>query len=249
LNTRRTRLSILAAIPVALATLGCDSTQPDQITSQAATLSVGARAIVDTYDCYEVWDVSQVPETNLGVLCGEDSQGKAERAVPWHYSLEVSLLRAGQTTPEVIGSSVVPGDTMNDFVSLTPYDTVVENAAAKPAEPPYEFRNGKRVSRGSEEYLTSLGVQANLGPPNILEQTLPEGAPTYGFDVNPGDTIIVQARKQPDAEGPPSVTFDPNPELRITGVLTVAGVQVQVSGEPTSQDANKAGISFSYTRQ
>lgn len=242
------RLAILAVIPVALATLGCDSTQPDQVSSSPATLSLAAFAKVDNNDCWEIWEDTNddgVPDQNDNfVLCAPvGDETKVTRSVPWRYSIVVSLLKAGETTAEVIGTSVGLGDGVPDFVSMTPYDqTPATVGASRPPEGVFYFVNPIRCSNGSEYWLTANGY--NLGVPNVLEQI-----PTYEFNMNPGDTVIVQARKQPQAEGPGYLPTDEDPELHISGTLTLGGVEVQLQGQSVSSNDDKSGVSFSYTRR
>jgi hypothetical protein len=246
LNTRTVRLSVLAALAAVLGTLGCDSTQPDQITSQPANLSVEAFALVDNNNCWEIWvdtDGNAEPDLNTGQYFCTPVVGetKVNRAVPWRYSMVVSVLRAGATVPEVIGSSVAPKDGIQDFVSMSPYDSTMGSVADLPPDGDVYYINGKQVSSGSAYYLNAVGY--NLGLPNVLQQT-----PTFDFSLNPGDTVIVQARKQPYADAPPYLNFDQDPDLTISGLLYVAGIKVPLSGSATSSGADKSGISFSFSR-
>jgi hypothetical protein len=245
---RFTRWAILAALPAALATLGCDSTQPDQVSASPATLLITAEAKVDNNNCWEVWEDTNddsVPDQNDNfVICSPvGSETKVTRSVPWRYSIQVSLLRSGETTAEILGTSAQPGGPIPLYASMTPYDqTPPAVGATRPPEPPYYFLNPVTASNGSEYWLTNNGY--NLGEPNVLEEV-----PTYNFNLNPGDTVIVEARKQPVNEGPAYLPTDEDAELHILGKLTLGGVEVQLQGQSLSTNEDKSGISFSYTRR
>jgi len=165
------------------------------------------------------------------------------RSVPWRYSIQVSLLKSGETTPEVIGTSVQPGGAIPEFASMTPYDdTPATVGATMDPQPPYYFVNPVTASNGSELWLTANGYA--LGEPNVLEEM-----PTYDFTMNSGDTVIVQARKQPVNEAPSYLPTDQDSELFIYGTLTLGGVEVQLQGQSVSSYNDKSGVSFSYTRR
>lgn len=246
---RLTRWAILAALPVALATLGCDSTQPDQVTAAPATLLITAKAKIDDNNCWEVWedtDNDNVADQNdNSVVCSPvTSETKVTRSVPWRYSIQVSLLKSGQTTAEIIGTSVEPGGPIPEFASMTPYDETPQTVGATRApDPPYYYLNPVTASNGSRYWLAANFYDLG-GEPNVLEQV-----PVYEFNMDPGDTVIVQARKQPVNEGPGYLPIDEDPELHIIGTLTLGGVEVQLQGQSVSTNDDKSGISFSYTRR
>jgi hypothetical protein len=167
----------------------------------------------------------------------------------------ISAIRAGTTTEEivtslsnVIGSSVQPGDGIDDFVSLTEYDptvqppTVFKSPEFRSGYGIVSFLNGKELSRASALYLTPIGIE--LGEVNILTLT-----PSFDFTVNSGDTIIVRARKQLVADAIPYLPVAPPPDLRLTGLLSVGGALVSPSGNSESTSDDGAGISFSFTVQ
>ena len=254
-NSWPTRLVVMAI--ALLVVTGCNTTQPPSVGPRIASVTVDATAKGDLFDCYDIWqDTSQPPDGVADIdtgykLCQPAPAPPASRGVPWHYSMSISIIPAGTTTEQivrsvngVIGSSIRANDTVEDFVSLTNYDPTVEGAADKAHDPEtgFYYQNGKRVSVGSPVYLTALGIPIT-GVPNILTVT-----PSFDFTVNRGDTIVVRAAKQSTAQSPPFIIY-PQPNLVIAATLNVGGTAVTPSGSATSTDADKAGISFSYTVQ
>ena len=99
------------------------------------------------------------------------------------------------------------------------------------------------MSTGSPLYLANYGIDP--GVPNILNVT-----PTFDFNLESGDTVIVRARKATSAQAPPG--NPPYPNLKISATLDVAGVQVTPKSTPpgsppTSTADESSGITFSYT--
>jgi hypothetical protein len=247
---RRLTPAIFAIAAIILATAGCDSEQPATSPSTTATLSIKASADVDKNFCWDVWSDldgnGDCEFDNQQKYCETaDGGSKNTRPVPWRYSAQVSILRAGTTTPQIIASSVVPGDTVPDYVSLTPYDPVVEPGIPKPSAEGICYLNGVKVSRGTQYFVEANGYI--FGPPNVITHT-----PVLEFELALGDTVIVEARKQAVFDAPnylqaPDDTSDVN--LYLTGVLLVGSGEVQVNGTTSSSAADKAGFSFSYTRR
>jgi hypothetical protein len=259
-NDWRVRAAVLLGSILAVA--GCSTTQPDSVGTRTASLSIEVRADhVGIFNCYELWanDINGVP-AYIGVNeCYEelDNEGHpvfSNRPVPWRYTLTVSIIHRGSTTEEVVtsvsglvGSSVQPGDGIDDYVSLSPYDPSDQPADFKePQERPgyglVQFLNGKQVSAGSPFWLTPNGFE--LGEPNILL------APTtFDFEVDSGDTVIVRARKQLMVDSQGFLPRIPDPKLQLSGTLSVGGVQVVPSGTKVSSTADGSGVSFSFTVQ
>jgi hypothetical protein len=241
-----------------LAAASCETTQPDTLGTRTASLTIDARADVDIFDCYEIWanDINgDLVYQGVNECYPSPTPGVPQnRAVPWRYSVSISIIHKDSSTEEivtslsgVVGSSVQAGDGIDDFVSLTPYDPADQPADFKEPEerPGYglvQFLNGKKVSRGSPMWLETNFFF--LGEPNILT-----ASPSFDFEVNPGDTVIVRARKQNVAEAPAFLPSNPNPNLQISGTLSIGGVSVVPSGTKQSTIADGAGISFSFTVQ
>jgi hypothetical protein len=234
-----------------IVSVGCDSSQPESAPAATATVSVVANADGLLVNCYEVWvdqDFDGNPDVFAATFC-EDSADPATRPVPWNYSIDIVVIPKGSTVEQVVtsttgvlGSSIRPNDGVNDFISMTDYDHIVAAADPKANDPAngIYYLNGKKVSRGNQIYLASLGL--DLGTPNIL------GEPQlFSFTVSSGDTIIVRARKQKLAAAPSFLPVDPNPHLFIQADLRINGGSVSPNGTQTSSDGDAAGMTFSYT--
>jgi hypothetical protein len=246
-NAWRTQSVVMVA--AILAAAGCKTTQPDRVEARTASVVLRLGGIVPLYNCWEEWqdtNADGIGDVNLGVVTC-DQVGSAQRPVPWRYSMGIYLIRAGTTTEEVvtsvdglIGSSIEAGDTVDDFVSMTEYDNGKEPIPDKPHQGDIYFINGNKVSLGSPIYLSSLGL--DLGPSSVLTAT-----PTFDFNVNSGDTVVVRARKQAESDAPPFLPSNPRPALQLRGVLAIGGVQVAANGTSVSSTDDQAGISFSFT--
>jgi len=243
------RLGVVV-VSAAFGLAGCNSTQPERVDVRTASVSVKATATSGLFDCYEVWTDAtgdDIPDTFTGFYTCDDAQESFQRQMPWNYSLSISIIRKGGTTEEIatsltglIGSSIVPGDTLDDFVSVTDSDPTIETARDKAQDGPLFYVNGKRVSRGSPVYHTANSF--TVGTPNILTTS-----PTFDFNINTGDTIIVRARKQTFSQSPGFLPADPDPTLLLEGTLAIGGAGVVTSGTSSSTSADKSGFAFSYT--
>lgn len=241
-----------------LAAAGCSTTQPDTLGSRTASLRIDARFdTTELFNCYQIWsnDIDGVLVYQGFNECYPASLATpTNRPVPWRYSLGITVLHRGSSTEElvtslsgVLGTSLIPGDGIDDFISMTPYDATEPDADFKnPEERPgygtVQFLNGKKVSRGHPLWLETNNFF--LGDPNILT-----ASPTFDFEVNSGDTVIVRARKQVVADAPDFLPRNPNPNIRINGVLSVGGITVIPSGTKQSSIEDGAGLSFSFTVQ
>jgi len=250
----RPTLAVVMAL-VVLVLVGCDTTQPDRDQTRLASLTFAAQAIVDIYNCYEVWlDTSDPPDGTPDERVAEYCEPavppdgaevfRAQRPVPWRYSLSVSVIRAGSTTEEIVGSSIQPQDLIDDFVSMTDYDPTQDQAPARPPAGTIYYQSPLQVSVGHPAFFASVG--APVRTPNILGQE----TPSFDFEVNSGDTVIVRARKQAVSELPSGINPDQITEVQLDAKLFVEGVQVATNGmKPPSSTADKAGFSFSFTLQ
>lgn len=256
------RARAIATIVSVFALAGCSSTQPDSIDVRQASVGFTATALVGLYNCYDVYrDDSNppdgIPDTFLQFLCEPvieqtpdgPIQTRVIRAVPWRYSLKITVVPAGAVNERVvvssdealIGSSVEPGDSTDDFVSLTEYDPDMPPVPDKNNGDIY-FVNGKRVSAGSPIYLSTIFIDPGL--PNILTEPA-----VFPFNLNTGDTVIVRARKQKFVDAPPYLPGSPDPEIKIAATLSVSGIVVSTQGSTVSTTQDAAGITFSFTVQ
>jgi len=230
-----------------LSCLSCDTTQPSGVTEETAQVFLGAQATVALYDVYEVWvdtnndNTPDVPtgESSCRPVFEGTSPKTAGRAVPWRFAARVRILRAGSTEPETIANF----DSVDPFSSVAPYDEIVETAAGAAPEPPRFFLAGRRVSVASRLYMERCTSQTDLPDPNLSNQPLP-----FPIRLEKGDTLIVEARKEPDAlHGalPPKFPVVSPPIL--SGRLLVGGQPVAVQGTTVSTAESGSGVAFSFT--
>jgi hypothetical protein len=240
------RAKAVAAILSALVVAGCSSTQPDRIETRTTSLSFETKGSVYLWDCYESPFVTCFP-----ALDEHGVQKFADRSLPWRYSVKITIIRAG-TTVEVVansvtgvfGSSVEPGDLVDDFVSMTNYDPFADPAPDKTVGG-IVFTGGKTVSSANPIYLSTIYIYA--GVPNILDIAAggPETPATFDMDLNTGDTVIVRARKQEVAQEPPFAP--PFENVKMSATLAVSGSPVVAQGPQQSSTDDKAGFTFSFT--
>lgn len=239
-----------------IAVSGCSSTQPDSIETRSSSLGFEAKALADIYDCYEDWldvDADGTPDVkysdSLDCIPALENGApmRADRAVPWRYSILITVVRAGTTNEDLVTSLEETIGGLTEFPSLTDYDPDETPAPARAPEVndtgDHYYLFGLRLSTGSPIYLTNIGVDP--GVPNILNVT-----PTFDFNLNTGDTVIVRARKQLLAQAPlGGPTYE---NLKISAVFAVSGVQVAPQATPpgnppTSSTDDASGITFSFT--
>jgi len=236
-----------------IVSVGCDSSQPESSSQATAAVTVAAKAEALLLACYDVWqdqDFDGNPDVFVTTFCEEVPDSTAQRPVPWNYSINISVIPKGSTVEQVVtsltgltGTSVQPSDGVEDFVSLTDFDPVVTPGGPHPPDDPTSgiyYLNTRTVSRGSQTYLSFLGI--NLGAPNLLTAPQP-----FEFTVSSGDTVSVRARKQALAGSPAFLPVDPDPKLFIEVNLTVNGSGVTPTGSQTSSTFDGSGVTFSYT--
>jgi hypothetical protein len=258
------RAPALAAIASLIAIAGCNSTQPDRIETRVAAVSFSATGNLALFNCYDVQQDTNgdgVPDTDLGMQCNPVPVPpgapplRALRPVPWRYSIKITVIPGGSVNEQVvksttgaIGSSVEPNDLIPDFESLTDYDP---DLTPQPDhnDGVFFYTNGHQVSEGSPVYLSYIG--SDPGMPNILDTS-----PSFNFNLNTGDTVIVRVRKQSFQDSPGYIPRDPDPQLQLVGALQVSGVAVAVQStppvaagdtSPRSSTDDQGGITFSYS--
>ncbi|HEX4825457.1 MAG TPA: hypothetical protein VFV19_14225 [Candidatus Polarisedimenticolaceae bacterium] len=255
---RRTAFSILAVSALAA---GCNkTTQPASSPVQTAALSFQAIGQMDKYNCWEQWadfDGDGIYNDTGQLYCEElfDQGGNPAQAqvpIPWHYSLAITVIRAGETEEKLIAASIIPGDSIEDFVSMTGYDPSRDAGGVKPGDGTYLYItpgattpnsfSSAVVTNGSRLWLEGNGFQ--LGEPNVLMQS-----PTFNVNLNQGDTIIVRARKQKLSDAPAFIPANASTQIELSGILTVAGVNVPLQGTAGSPGDDATGVTFSYTRR
>jgi len=239
-----------------LAAAGCTTTQPESIGTRTASVHILSKATVTIFNCYEVW----ATDAN-GIYVYQDfnecypappADVPTERSIPWRYAVMITIIRVGTTQEEiaisltgVVGSSILPGDGVPNFISLTEYDPTAQPGDPRPDENRQgygiiQFRSPQKVSRGSPLWLAPSGF--TVEDSNILS-----ASPSFDFEVNSGDTVIVRARKQLRADGTNFLQAAPPPNITLSGTLSVGGSLVTPKGTTKSTIADGDGISFSFT--
>ena len=248
----RDLVAVALLVPV-LGALACKSDQPTQNTTQAVRLSFDLRGLNSIWDC---WDTAS---TSSGLYCEERLDGGTpnlvNRQIPWRYSLEVSVLPAGSVNEVVVASSASdpPVDAPADFQvfgNQTAFDETSESGRVCPAlaTPCSDYSRPRSVSQGSRDATTYN--QVDTVEPNILGQ--PDGCPggaSCGLEikVSKGDTIIVRARKNLRQNAAGVVQNFQDPELTLTGQLSINGVAAGSLGTTSSDVSDGSGVVFSYT--
>lgn len=254
------RFGLEAALLVALVLVlapGCDTKQPLRTGSSLVSISFRAQAIqAARWDVYELWDdvdgdgVPDQRRTDSPTSFCVPRPGPSESGrVPWAFAAEVSVLRAGETTPEIIGTTFLGGGT--SYTNFTEYST-----AYGPTPPPrapsgtIHFLNPVNVTSAAFEYVTGQGQDCGNFPADQL-------LPTNLFGLSPalieielerGDTVLVSARKIDAANqqffGP---TFASEPTLSAS-LLVDGDVAPDAIGQfDTEVGVPGAGLAFSFT--
>jgi len=253
----------------------CDSTQPQQVGQQSLELRViGVGAQMPSYFVYQFYEdlppynQQQDPGEDLYLFCKDAAgfQDISPQSVPWNYSLEVSILRAGETAPEVITSP----EGLDVEFNLTEYDTSV-GSGSTPFRNPIVLDNGRtfrflnpgrilsaanrEVRMATSNPLSDSGVapygtvgqgRCSAGDPG--EPMIDGGGIPLVLDLQKGDTVVVNLRRANDL--PDNFPNDPDlltAEPRIRAILSLGGRELQVRGEAVTGLEPSSGISFSYT--
>jgi hypothetical protein len=275
----RARLAVLACLVIAMP--GCDTEQPQQIGAQVAQVSFSTNAGAFQYDVWERYvdaDLDGVPDQfdpqgrpivpPVQVQCLQvvDRVGIPEIAsansVPWTHSLEILLLKVGETQPVTVSTI----DALDEFFNRTPYDDFRAPVQPRPpctapevCTPLGRWSGASRIVMESRyEDLARLYTPQNgipiaglfrcPGSPGggdaRLDGTIDNpGTPPFSLTLEKGDTIIVRARKALLAQNGLETASAP----RLSGRLTVGGRIVTPAGTSSSTDGPGAGVSFSYT--
>lgn len=237
------RMIGLAALGLVFVTaVSCDTEQPTAQGARTAGIQFVARAPVANMQ--DLWDRYRDLNNNgqldsgepfRGVLCEPIGLEVPEDApVPWTFSVEISVIRAGTVTPILVTAPVARAD----FRSTTVDDqrVILGVTPELPAFDGFVHVNPRRVFDGN---LTALAgcYGAVVEEANIAGEDSP-----FLVDLAPGDTIIVKAGKNP---APPVPIFGEE-GLFFTGVITLDGRTIVPDGVIDTRDAD-GRLSFSYT--
>lgn len=247
---------------------GCDTTQPLQLNEQTFELEVrGVTAIIASYD---VWDMYEDLNLNgqrddnepLYLFCKtKNAQIILSRSVPYSFAIELSVLRADQTEPEVITSdqSFQLASNLTLYDDSDPrYGSTAERDPITLSNRTFRFINPRLVSAARQEVLAATVnplytlAPATYGLGNgLCSRAYPGDAridnqlqPTP-ITLNKGDTLLVKLRRGDTA--PLGLALLPNGEPAIRATLLLNGRAVVVRGETLTSKVPGDEISFSYT--
>ena len=276
----RSMLGAASIVLLALALVSCDTTQPltlEQQTFELQFLATGAQTgIFDVYDGFEDSNLDGQPDDTDG-----DGQpdfflhclnrtfapfSAGGTSVPWGYTVLITILRAGETTPEQITSTAASTD---PALSLSEYDTTLLIPGGVPAAPApitigtrtFRFMNGRILSEANRDVMAATtsplveldpatygtkgsGRCSTFDPgPTLVDSTTSNVYPRQ-ITLRKGDTLTVEAFVSPEATPGLTVTNPPAPGLGAQ--LKLAGSQVVVRGE-IAEPTPGSGLRFSYT--
>lgn len=136
---------------LAVVMAGCETDQPLQGGQRTVELRVTAPGgAIDGYDVWDLFrdnDLDQLPDDvdgdgdpDVTLWCGDrrsPAAGFQAASIPWYFTIEISVTRAGETTREVLTSNsafLPPAETDHVTGNLTPYDSQVflDNLQATP---------------------------------------------------------------------------------------------------------------------
>src|SRR5262245_51161682 len=111
----------LVVFVAALVAGSCDTSQPSKGGTTTAEVQLDALDLVQLFDCYDRFN----GPTFDRIVCfpAPESTPLVIRPIPWSYSFRIIILRAGQTFPEILISSVNDNGEFPDFGSTTRFDT------------------------------------------------------------------------------------------------------------------------------
>jgi hypothetical protein len=243
---------------------GCETTQPLQIDEETYELQL----LCDPNDrlpAYDVWAMTEdgVPEV-VYLFC--ESAGEFEvESIPWNFSIEVEILRAGATAPEEVTTS----DALDPLTNLTKYDWSEPVYGVTPSKSPITIDDGGNLRTFSFEPIARFSAANELVMMSISNPLSDFDPNTYGLgdglcsnhypgpagidgmaqpvslQIRKGDTLIVQARK--DVDHPQGFNYLGDNQPLIEGQLLLDGQEVTVRGENRSSLDPGAGFSFSFT--
>ena len=259
----------------------CDQTEVAQLESQGLGVRIFApNALVELYN---VWDLIEdndddgqpddgmtwlycefipVPPTAPPVTISPVS-------VPWKFSIQIDVLRAGGTEFETVSGTPYLDPNSN----IAEYDTTVVSGFTPPKVPltiddggtlrTFKFPNPRRLSSANRDvveaitnplyefdpttygYLDGLCSVGDPGPSDIAGDEQP-----FDFDLGKGETLRVQARKSftappemVDAAGNSLILLEP----ALAGRMALDGKGINVRGDPSSTNAPGDGVIFFFT--
>lgn len=276
----RSMLGAASIVLLALALVSCDTTQPltlDQQTFELQMTAFGAQTgIFDVYDGYEDSDLDGQPDDT-----NDDGQpdfflhclnrtfapfAGNPTSVPWGFTIVITILRAGEITPEQITSTAAA---TGPELSVSEYDTTLVIPGGVPAAPApitigtrtFRFMNGRILSVANRDVMAATtsplveldpatygtkgsGRCSTFDPGPTLIDSATSSVYPRPITLRKGDTLTVEAFVSPDPTPGLTVTNPPAPGL--SAQLKLGGSAVVVRGE-IAEPTPGSGLRFSYT--
>lgn len=276
----RNRCRLLGIVCLLVVLPACDAEQPQSIPSQLAQVQFRTLASTNVYDVWERYvdaDQDGLPDQfdsqgnpidpPIEVQCRQVFEGGQPLrvqgdSVPFPHSVEILVLRAGETEPERLTSEAALDENFN----LTPYDSLPAGSQPNPpcSAPEVCVRLGRLTAASrlvmesryedlDREVINLPGGQQvfpfrcpgspGLGDPRLGGTPAAPAAPPFAVELNTGDTIIVRARKGSNPLNGLELISQPT----LSATLTVGGLRVDATGQTATSLEQGAGLSFSYT--
>jgi hypothetical protein len=266
-------LALLAVLAVA-----CDTTQPLQLDEQ--TFALGMRGLGATIPVYNVYDMFRDNDNNdvaddvdgdgnpdFWLWCLDANVTVTPNSVPYGFTVEVTILRAGEDQRELVTS---PDALADETLNVTQYDTTIPNVPGIPPDQPpitvgsdvYKFTNTRRLSAANETVAAATSnpvsdVDGGHGIGNGLCSLAFYGparfdtlnGPVYPltFVLHKGDTVTVKAIRAsgPFQNGAPIIG---SANVALVASLTTGGRPVNVTGSFVTDPATgpNAGMAFTF---
>jgi len=232
--------------------VGCDSEQPTHSGTQNASLDFASYTkglLVDVWDRMRDTNGNGLPDagdTILGIECGETyppplGPGGSVLRFPalWAFAAQVKVIHAGQVTAVQLLPASAAG--------YTNYPEWQDDTTNYPANPPipdqppnfdpsFVYGNPRRMINTSSDVMK---CHTSVLPPAA---TLGGHPLPFTFTLEPGDTVVVTAGRDPSHPIDPTWPQFP---AAFDAVLAIDGVIVTPLGTTTSE-APAGSISFSY---
>ncbi len=234
-------LLVLAVLP------SCDTEQPVRTGTRTVSLDFASYTqgeLVDVWDRYLDRNRNGLAEKIefVGTECGAvyETPAESQHAALWGFAAEVNVIRAGTVTE----TRLLPASASTTFAS---YPSAPDDTTQYPPDPPmpdqppgfdpaFLYLNPRRMLNVSSDVMrcTNTGsLTTNLG-----------GFPIpFEFTLEPGDTLVVRAGRNPR---PPFPSWSSLPKS-FDAVLRVDGVVVTPEGTTTSEAGGI--IAFRYQGQ
>ncbi len=188
-------------------------------------------------------------------------------SVPFGFTIEVTILRAGTTEREPITSSAAMQDITQN---VSDYDTTTLNIPGSPPDQPpitsgsstYVFNNGRRLTAGTFEVASatynplSAAFPATYGLGNGLCSLAFYGPAVFDrsganqhplqFVLNKGDTVTVKAIRA-STGFPNGVPIADPAGISMISTMSTAGRPVEVTGTIATDPANGPNASLAFT--